>query len=84
MVVFLFVKYHYCSYHKQYEEKERFSFRNSWNGLHNMCREATNLYRQEKELNINKFNWVARMAQQYRRANKKGLVSCLSKEGRGL
>ncbi len=79
--------HHYCSYHNRYEFKVAFSFRKTWNGLHNMCKEATNLYRKERGFNTNKFNWRERLNQQYRRILKaytKREVCCLPKEGRSL
>jgi len=79
--------HHYCTYHKRYEFREAFSFRKSWNNLHNMCREATNEYRKTAGLNVNKFDWKARLHQQYRRIFKhytKREVCILPKEGRGL
>lgn len=75
----------YCDYHKSLHLKEKFSTAPShWNGLGNRCKDATNEYRKINLLNRDKFDWKARMNQQYRRASKKGLVSCLSKEGRCL
>jgi hypothetical protein len=77
-------KHHYCTYHKQYHTISDFSTSNkTWNGLHNFCRKATNEYRKIKKLNIGKFNWRARLSQQYRRAfkNKVAVVSPLQ-EGR--
>ena len=76
--------HHYCTYHKRYEFREAFSFRKTWNGLHNMCKEATNLYRKERGLNLDKFNWRERLNQQVRRALKKGGIFCAAKEGRCL
>lgn len=71
----------YCTYHKQYEEKDQFSFvKSAWDGRHNMCRAATNAYRKAKGLNIDKFTWKARMDQQYRRSLRSGLCSPI-KEG---
>lgn len=73
--------HHYCTYHKRYECKTQFSsVKSTWTGLHNMCREATNEYRKLRGLNRDKFDWRARLNQQYRRAMKKGIISPL-KEG---
>lgn len=73
----------WCTYHQVYELKEMFSTSlQHWNGLHNQCREATNEYRREHGLNTDKFDWRARLNQQYRRAFKKNTgISCVSKEG---
>lgn len=58
----------YCSYHDCLHETSRFSTRaGTWNGLHNMCKNATNKYRKTKGLNRDKFDWRARLNQQYRR-----------------
>jgi len=58
----------YCSYHKCLHPIREFSTTtHTWNGFHNMCRVATNQYRKENGLNRNKFNWKARLDQQYRR-----------------
>lgn len=58
----------YCTYHKCLHNKKAFSTcPNRWNKLHNMCRAATNKYRKENGLNRNKFDWKARLDQQYRR-----------------
>jgi len=63
-------KNHYCTHHRELHDKSEFSFRKSWSGLHNMCRNATNEYRKERGLNRGKFGWKARMNQQYRRVFK--------------
>lgn len=69
--------HHYCTYHKQYELKSEFSTAPStWNGLHNMCRAATNEYRRNKGY-LHIFDWRAKLNQQYRRAMKKGIISPL-------
>jgi hypothetical protein len=58
----------YCSYHKGLHKISEFSYRKDrGNGLHNMCRRATNEYRKIKGLNRSKFDWKARLGQQYRR-----------------
>lgn len=69
----------YCSYHCALHETSQFSTRTgTWNGLHNTCRNATNEYRKAKGLNRDKFNWMARLNQQYRRAKKLYTSSPLS------
>jgi hypothetical protein len=75
--------HNWCSYHKQYETVDKFSTVNStWTGYHNTCRAATNEYRKLKGLNVDKFDWRARLNQQYRRAMKQNTqISWLSKEG---
>ena len=61
----------YCDYHKILHSRDVFSTRpSSYDGLHNMCREATNQYRKERGLNTDKFDWKARLHQQFRRVNK--------------
>lgn len=58
----------YCSYHKLIESKDEFSPNPSMpDSLHNSCRKGTNEYRRLKGLNVNKFDWKARLNQQYRR-----------------
>lgn len=58
----------YCSYHKCLHKVSAFSTRSdTWNKLHNMCRAATNKYRKQTGLNRDKFDWKARLHQQYRR-----------------
>jgi len=76
----------WCTYHQAYEPKEMFSTSpQHWNGLHNQCRSATNKYRKEHGLNTDKFDWRARLNQQYRRAFRKNTgISCVSKEGSRL
>lgn len=65
----------YCSYHECLHETSQFSTRTgTWNGRHNMCRTATNEYRKDKGLNRDKFDWRARLNQQYRRAFKSDKV----------
>jgi hypothetical protein len=77
---------HYCSYHKKYEPKEMFSTSpNSWSGLHNLCRVASNEYRRLKGINRDKFDARARLMQQYRRAKQKNTqISWLGQEGSRL
>lgn len=61
----------YCSYHCELHDKFEFStITQTWNGLHNMCRKATNEYRKKTGLNRDKFDWKARLNQQYRRVFK--------------
>lgn len=78
----------YCTYHKCLHLKEEFSTVPSrWNTLHNTCRAATNEYRKSHGLNVDKFDWRARLNQQYRRIAKgytNRLISWISQEGRGL
>lgn len=58
----------YCWYHDTVHFKEEFSTSpNRWNGLPDVCRAATNEYRKLNGLNRSKFNWRARLNQQYRR-----------------
>ena len=58
----------YCKYHDTLHKRDEFSTVSSrYDGLHNYCREATNQYRKDKGLNRGKFNWKARLNQQYRR-----------------
>lgn len=58
----------FCSYHKTIHDKQMFSTSpTKYDGLHNNCRDATNAYRKDKGLNSGKFNWKARLNQQYRR-----------------
>jgi hypothetical protein len=58
----------YCSYHQCLHRKELFSpVKKRWNALNNRCREATNEYRRLRGLNRDKFDWRARLNQQYRR-----------------
>lgn len=58
----------YCSYHKCLHEVSAFSScPNKRSKLHNMCRAATNEYRKLNGLNRDKFDWKARLQQQYRR-----------------
>jgi len=72
----------FCSDCKEYHIKELFpKNRNTWNGIYNICKERSN--RRRRGLYYN-FRWRERMNQQYRRADKKGLVSSLTKEGRCL
>ena len=75
--------HHYCTNCKEYHIKELFpKNKNAWDGLHNMCKESSNIARRGK--GYGKFTWKERMFQQFHRANKKGLVTCLDKEGRCL
>jgi hypothetical protein len=65
----------WCSHHDTYHSKGEFSSNSSSkniDGLHNMCREATNETRRGK--GYGEFGWKERMQQQYRRAKAKGLV----------
>jgi len=58
----------WCGYHKCLHLKTEFSTSpRHFDGLHTTCRAGTNEYRKAKGLNINKFNWKARLDQQYRR-----------------
>ena len=58
----------YCSSHKCLHSREVFSPRpSSYDGLHNTCRDATNKYRKDRGVNRNKFDWKAKLNQQYRR-----------------
>lgn len=67
----------YCSYHRCLHLKEEFSkVKSRWNGLHNFCRKATNEYRKNTGLNCSKFDWKARLMQQYRRAIKGNVAMC--------
>lgn len=62
----------YCTYHDTLHSRELFSTRPSaYDGLHNMCREATNTYRKENGHNASKFGWKERLNQQYRRVFRK-------------
>jgi hypothetical protein len=74
----------FCTYHQKYEPIERFSFSHTRpSGIHNTCREATNEYRRIKGYGRDKFDWKARLNQQYRRAMKKKTdISWISQEGR--
>ncbi len=67
----------FCTYHKQYELKEEFSFAKSWDGRHNMCRKATNESRQRTGVNIKTFGWREKLDQQFRRAVVRGTCSKL-------
>ena len=61
----------YCTHHKQLHVIAEFSTKSStWNGLHNTCKVGTNEYRKQKGLNKDKFDWRARLNQQYRRVIK--------------
>ena len=61
----------YCSYHKAVHNRSEFSTNPSfYDGLNNNCKSATNEYRKERGLNKDKFNWRARLNQQYRRYTK--------------
>lgn len=60
-----------CSGCNTYHRKTEFSTTNShWSGYHPTCRAYTNKYRKERGMNTNKFNWKARLSQQYRRVLK--------------
>lgn len=73
----------YCSGCKTYHPKQEFpKSKLRWNGVHNMCKTTSNEYRRAKK--YSKFDWKERMNQQFHRANKKNLVSCLDKEGSRL
>jgi hypothetical protein len=78
----------WCSYHKCVHERSAFSTSLSmYDGLHNNCREATNQYRKEHGLNCDKFDWRARLQQQYRRIKTKYTereICWLPKEGSPL
>ena len=65
----------YCSYHQCLHTVEDFSTNPSmYDGLNNNCRKATNEYRAKHGLNKNKFDWRARLNQQYRRLFRKDLA----------
>ena len=57
----------YCKYHDKLHNRTEFSTTSHYDGLSNYCRKATNEYRKEKGINRGKFNWKARLNQQYRR-----------------
>ena len=62
--------HNYCSYHKEYHTRDRFSFsKTHWTGLHNTCREATNEYRRGKDFDSKRWNWKRMLQQQYRRCS---------------
>jgi hypothetical protein len=62
----------WCGYHQKVHLKKEFSTNSGHhNGLHGVCRHATNTYRKEKGLNKSKFNWKSRLAQQYLRIKRK-------------
>jgi len=75
-------EYSLCSGCKTCHRKEEFSTRSG--RLHNNCKKFTNQYRKEKGLNIDKFDWKARLNQQYRRllnSYTKRDISWITKEG---
>jgi len=58
----------WCSYHKSLHKIEEFSTNPSeGDGYNGSCRAATNEYRKKKGFNRGKFDWRARLQQQYRR-----------------
>ena len=78
----------YCSGCKTYHFLEAFAkSKNRWNGVHNICREVSNKLRNDAKYNQGKFDWRARLKQQYRRIATnytKREISWLSKEVTGL
>lgn len=55
----------YCKYHDKLHDREEFSTRpSSFDGLHNVCRHATNEYRKLKGYK-SVFTWKRRLNQQY-------------------
>ena len=59
----------WCSGHQCVHPKMDFSTTHSFtDGLHVHCRAYTNEYRRQNKLNCDKFDWRARLNQQYRRA----------------
>lgn len=57
-----------CSMCKTYAPRELFAKnKNKPHGLHNLCKEHSNTIRKEKQYSKGKFNWLARLRQQYNR-----------------
>lgn len=58
----------YCSACKEVRDLENFcKSKGRWNGRHHACRLCVSSYKKSKGYNLNKFNWKARLSQQYRR-----------------
>ena len=66
----------YCTSCKSYHTKDLFpKTKNRWKGVHNLCKQCSNLYRQAKGYAINKFSEKRKLQQQVRRALKKEFKS---------
>ena len=80
--------HHICSSCKQSKLKESFpKNRDEWNGVNHNCTECSNSIRKEKQYSKGKFNWLARLNQQYRRIKNsytKRDICWITKEGIGL
>jgi hypothetical protein len=61
----------YCNLCKGVKEKDGFcNSKSSWNGKNDRCRACVSKYKKMRGYNIDKFNWNARLQQQYRRIRK--------------
>lgn len=80
--------HHFCSTHQEFLPKDLFpKNKNEWNGVNHNCKSCSNTKRREKQYSKGKFNWLARLRQQYNRINKaytKREICWLTKEGNGL
>lgn len=73
----------YCYAHKEYHPKEEFGRnKRTVDGLHGMCKASCSSHKKSHGYNIDKFDWKAKLSQQYRRAFRKGGVICPLQEGR--
>lgn len=77
--------YHFCSSCRAVKLKELFpKNRSEWNGVNHNCRDCSNAKRREKQYSKGKFNWLARLRQQYNRVKKgytKRDICWITKEG---
>ena len=80
--------YHFCSMHQEFLSKDLFpKNKNEWNGVNHNCKECSNSIRREKQYSKGKFNWLARLRQQYNRLKKsytKRDICWIAKEGNNL
>lgn len=73
----------YCSHHQTVHSKTEFSTKSSrWNGLHNMCRSATNETRRGK--GYSKFDYKRKSDQIFRRALKRGIPMSILTQGESV
>lgn len=74
-----------CSVCKEYHTRDMFPKSPSkLNGLYNICKKESNRIRREKQYSKGKFNWLARLRQQYNKIKKlytKREICWITKEG---
>ena len=80
--------HHFCSMHQEFLSKELFpKNKNEWNGVNHNCKECSNSRRRKSSTSKGKFNWLARLRQQYNRLKKsytKRDICWITKEGNNL